>query len=407
VNLKPAAVTAFLAPLVLLSAATPSDAILSILVQGGRVIVSTPKGLFLHADGTKGWSPIPSPPNAPAGGCLNKSSGSGSTIYYSPPYRPLEGYELECVIGWGLWKSNDLGRTWSQVDDYHVFSSVFVHPGGVLYAIAAMRLDWPSVFPEANLRWRAFSSDDGGLTWQLLPGSQAYVQMSLAPCSSNPAHLCGNGTDVIRGHRLEYDPGKAEWTNPIGGRNGMTIEEFFQVGMGTSTTWAGWFPRTQENYFRYPFRPEGVTRFPAIWLHAGAARYTFRKGQPVEVEAVIEVMPRSSPAIISIPEIDSTQECWQVRSIDPEGVRSETARNVPEGPHSPESISMQAIVVGDRYRRAVDLSKMMSFDKPGVYTVQLRFANDALSRRRSGEPVDLAIWTGFLEGEKFTIEIAP
>jgi len=187
----------------------------------------------------------------------------------------------------------------------------------------------------------------------------------------------------------------------------MTIEEFFQAGMGTSTTWAGWFPPTLENYFRYPFGPEGVTGFPAIWLHAGAAPYTFRKGQPVEVEAVIEVMPRSSPAIISIPEIDSTQECWQVRSIDPEGVRSETARNVPEGPHSPESISMQAIAVGDRYRRTVDLSKMMRFDKPGVYTVQLRFANDALSRRRSGEPVDLAVWTGFLEGEKFTIEIAP
>src|SRR5262249_45030985 len=151
----------FLSSLVSLRAASPTDTILSTLVQDGRLVVSTPQGLFQHADGRmQGWSPISAPPNTLAGGCLNKSSGSGTTIFYSPPYRPLNGTESKCPLGWGLWKSVDLGRTWSHVDDDHAFSSVFVHPRGILYAVASLRTDWPSYFPEVNVRWRAFSSED-------------------------------------------------------------------------------------------------------------------------------------------------------------------------------------------------------------------------------------------------------
>ena len=57
--------------------------------------------------------------------------------------------------------------------------------------------------------------------------------------------------------------------------------------------------------------------------------------------------------------------------------------------------------VGQPYGKEIDLSRLMSFERTGVYRVQLTFNNSAAVKRNDGQ------WTGFFSGETFSIEIAP
>jgi hypothetical protein len=57
--------------------------------------------------------------------------------------------------------------------------------------------------------------------------------------------------------------------------------------------------------------------------------------------------------------------------------------------------------VGQPYRKEIDLGKFMSFDKPGLYRIQLTFDNSAARKRSDSQ------WTGFFSGEPFTVEITP
>ncbi len=160
-----------------------------------------------------------------------------------------------------------------------------------------------------------------------------------------------------------------------------------------------------ENYSQYPFGSN--ISLPGVRLYTQAAQYKFRVGERVGVRASIELMPVDPPLpFLALPDVDGTQEFWSVKYIDPGG------KHVfkPESPKAPSSGGVDPIVadaathvlkVGRPYRREIDLSRLMSFNKPGVYHVQLTFNGSAAFKRTGTE------WTGFIAGEPFTVEITP
>jgi hypothetical protein len=111
------------------------DTILSIVLQGDHIVVSTSLGLRETTGTAKGWSVMPLPPGTRPGGCLAGSNVETARLYYSPPVNSAR-HRDRCMAGLGLWTTADLGRTWTQVDRAHLFFSVFVHRSGVIYTAA-------------------------------------------------------------------------------------------------------------------------------------------------------------------------------------------------------------------------------------------------------------------------------
>ena len=121
-------------------------------------------------------------------------------------------------------------------------------------------------------------------------------------------------------------------------------------------------------------------------------------------------MPVDPPILfLEIPDVDWTQEFWGVKYINPEGYRLAAGSYGP--PYHPigkgnvdtlvAATTAHVLKVGQPYRREIDLSRLMSFEKPGVYRVQLTFSNSTAFKRNDAQ------WTGFFSGEPFSIEITP
>ena len=148
-------------------ASVRADTIRSILLQSDHIVVSTDLGLRVRTNSAKNWSVMPLPPGVRPGGCLNTSDVETAQLYYSPPIRAFP-EASGCMPGVGLWTTADYGRTWSQLDRTHGFSSVFVHRSGVIYAVGRSLEEVPDP-SEASFQGGSdlLSSTDGGRSWKL------------------------------------------------------------------------------------------------------------------------------------------------------------------------------------------------------------------------------------------------
>ena len=84
------------------------------------------------------------------------------------------------MAGRGLWMTADLGGSWTQVDRTHVFSSVFVHRSGVIYA-AGRNADGVSDFdgPYVTGGLDLLASRDGGMSWAAVIPESRFLTLAL------------------------------------------------------------------------------------------------------------------------------------------------------------------------------------------------------------------------------------
>ena len=386
------------------------DTITSIVLHGQHIVVSTSLGLREKTSDAKTWSLMPLPPGARPGGCLNKNDVEAAQIYYSPPVSAGGEWTASyCRPGLGLWVTTDLGRTWTQVDRAHVFFSVFVHRSGIIYAVGRSAEEVPD--PDQELNRDLLASKDGGMSWAVIPDYRSQ-DLSLFPCETNPDHVCVLLWGAIRPYRIEFAPEPNQWPKLSVLKSERAFEaepsdeQYLQPGTSTGTSPCCYQLRANlENYSQYPFGSK--ISLPGMRLFTEDRQYKFRVGERVSVHAAIELMPLDPPRpLLGLPDVDSTEEFWGMRYIDPEGKRGfkpESSKLRASGGSEPMVADATAHVlkVGQPYRKEIDLSRLLSFDKPGVYRVQLTFDNHTAFKRNAAE------WTGFFSGEPFTVEIAP
>jgi len=390
------------------------DTITSIVLQGDHIVVSTSLGLQERTSDAKTWSVMPLPPGARPGGCLNKNDVETAQLYYSPPVSSGSEWNSLCMAGHGLWMTADLGHTWTQVDRTHVFSSIFVHRSGVIYA-AGRNADGVSDFdgPYVNGGLDLLASRDGGVSWAAVIPEPRFLTLSLLQCAKDPEHVCAIGGDGIGASPIEFAPVPDQWpkfnlwqSDPGVVAKGSD-EEYLRPYLSTNNSSPCCYQlrASLENYSQYPFGSK--ISLPGVRLYTQATQYKFRVGERVSVRAAIELMPVDPPLpLLALPDVDGTEEFWGMKYVDPEGkrgVKPDSPKFHPSDGFSPTVATATAHVlkVGQPYRKEIDLSRLMSFEKPGVYRVQLTFDASPAIKRNNAE------WTGFISGEPFTIEIAP
>jgi hypothetical protein len=249
------------------------------------------------------------------------------------------------------------------------------------------------------------------VSWTAIPESR-FGAPELFKCARNPDHVCALVSGAIRGYRIEFAPEPNQWPKlsvwkiDAAFRAELSDEEYLLPGAGTGTSPCCYQLRASlENYSQYPFGSH--IWLPGVRLFTQAQQYKFRVGEPVNVRAAIELMPVDPPLpLLELPDVDGTQEFWGVKYIDPDGKRvfkPEWPKGHPVGEAEPVVADATAhfLKVGQAYRKEIDLGRLMTFEKPGVYRVQLTFNNSAAFKRNDGQ------WTGFISGEPFTVEITP
>jgi hypothetical protein len=193
--------------------AVRSDTILSVLRTNDVAVVSTRIGLFRSTLHTKKWVSVRLPAGVLPGGCLNGTDAATVRIFYSPPKERVSEQSDQCSVGFGLWLSEDLGATWTQVDEVHLFRSLFLHSDHLLFATLRDLSSQSNAFAELELfGGPVMISADHGKTWQKAGDSDKIPgALSLAQCNTNAAHICALGWSQ-RLYCMEYAPEQNKWT---------------------------------------------------------------------------------------------------------------------------------------------------------------------------------------------------
>lgn len=170
------------------------DTILSVLRTHDVAVVSTRIGLFQSTLHRKKWVSVGLPAGVSPGGCLNGTDAANLRIFYSPPKERVSEQSDQCSVGFGLWASEDLGATWTHVDEVHLFRSLFLHSNHLWFATLRDLSSQSNASAELELFGGPVTvSADDGKTWQKAGDSDKPGALSLAQCSTNPAHICALG----------------------------------------------------------------------------------------------------------------------------------------------------------------------------------------------------------------------
>jgi hypothetical protein len=382
------------------------DTILSIAVQGNHIVASTSLGLSVKTSGAKAWSAMPLPPRVRPGGCLNLSDVETAPIFYSPPAWPLWEWSDRCIKGWGLWKTTDFGRTWIQVDRTHVFTEIWVHRSGVIYAVGRLSA-WIPERQSLNERFYLLSSIDEGASWTIESGKE-FDYLSLFRCETNPDHVCGIA-GTIDGATGEYAPERKVWTfnrwvdptfMPPAMSARFSDQEYLKATMTTGTSPFYVFRANLQNWSLYPFGSR--LSLQSIQLSPLEKNYKFRSGEPANVRTTVEFMPVDPPLLrLELPDVDETNEFWGVKYIDPGGKRGGQYPEFSSFDKIATNATAHVLKVKEPYRKEIDLTGLMNLQMPGHYRVQLIFNNSAALKSNDAQ------WTGYLSSEPFTVEIIP
>jgi hypothetical protein len=231
------------------------------------------------------------------------------------------------MAGRGLWMTANLGGSWTQVDRTHLFSSVFVHRSGIIYA-AGRNADGVSDFdgPYVNGGLDLLASRDGGMSWAAVIPESRFLTLALLSCVKNPDHVCAITGNGIRGSQIKFAPVSNQWPtfdlwiSEAGFGAELSDEEYLRPYPSTNNSSPCCYQlrASLENYSQYPFGSK--ISLPGIRLFTRAMQYKFRVGERVSVRATIELMPVDPPLpLLALPDVDGTQEFWGGKYIDPEG----------------------------------------------------------------------------------------
>ncbi len=385
-----------------------TETILSVLRIGNVVVASTRTGMYQSSESQQKWIAVKLPKGVTTGGCLNVSDPGVTRLYYSPPVKvATEPYD-RCAIGFGLWMTADLGKTWKKLDGTHYFRSVLARSDGVLYASAGVPSEKTKVAETMEIFGGVpLVSRDGGKTWTDTTGAEPLpAVMNLSTCAKNAAHVCGGGWST-RLYSMEYAPEEKKWkvrlwfTGETNDRD-VTAEEYLSTGgMGSATSPCCFTQKaTLGNYYSLGFRD--VLQRTGVTLEAEKERYQFKSGSGAKVVVVtVNLLPGvPGPSAMALLDLEETEICWGVRYIDPAGGKHEAAPVITRL-NNPALGRAHLVEVGKPYRNTIDLQELVEMRKPGVYRMVLVFDNGKLKKRDENE------WTGRIVGTKvFEVEIS-
>lgn len=360
---------------------------------GAYVLAITEKTLYRANAQERVWTRLRPPAEMPLDGTFTRSPKDTNAVYFTA----ASGGTNQTP---GIYHSEDRGSSWRLLSKEHRFTSVFVHDGGELFALAARN--------DSFMADGVFTSKDNGRSWRdLSAGVRGLHLLHVFPDPKHTNLIClvGNG---IRNYVLHAEDERYQWT--------WTREwEFwpkhpdeprFFAGR-YSTTWALYMHfATLGNYFDYDF--DGRRETCAFRLVTDKTTYRFGKGEPVQIQATIRLYPEHLK--VKLVDLPVSQAVWGAKLKTPDTNYVSRFPSVSQGATEATSPKNGAFrTSGDfrtfeltsdtPYRRVIGLDRLHRFDQPGTYKVQLIYDSIRVADRELGE------WPGVFVSTPFEVEI--
>lgn len=413
----------------------------SIRVDKEWVLASNSSGIYASQVAEKRWRKISLPHSMPADGYFVQPQTATSTVYY---YVYNYNRQKTDEFRYGLYRSEDKGENWKLASDRYLFSEVYQHTDGVLYAIVSQVEE---IQPDKNERNseegnktgaqfvhpnRILQSADSGTHWFDITNtiSSGYYLSTIFPDPDHPDLICVRGNS-IRGYVFQATDSHYQWKSTREGdwkKDHPSKERFKRTASWTkmcdgTTTSSYTFPATLEYYFDYPFHnttldiffeylSPNTTYIPAFYLKTSQNHYQFKVGETIQIP--IELRFLCEEFGITIVDEPDDAGFWALKIITPSGQmetipswfskevhysrnRDETIQNI----RSNALLVDIALSAEESYSRKIDISRLIDFLEAGTYEIQLIYENFWLFRSEKDE------WGGSFYSNFFTIELIP
>jgi photosystem II stability/assembly factor-like uncharacterized protein len=259
-------------------------------VRSGESFVTTGSGLYKSTDGGDRWKPL----TKGLPGAEERLGRMGIAVAPSQPQRIYA--SVEARKGAGVYRSDDGGESWTQVNDDRRIGGR--GPGAMGIAVAP---DNPEVVYVANTS--TYRSTDGGHTFTAIKGAPG-------------------GDDYQR-----------IWINP---RNpqiiALTSDQGATISLNGGATWSSWYNQPTAQFYhvttdtRFPYRVYGAQQESGsieTTSRGDDGEITFREWHTVGVEeyGYIAVDPLDPDILYGGRITRTNQRTWEVADVSPEPVR--------------------------------------------------------------------------------------
>jgi len=136
----------------------------AVLPRTNDVFAASADGLYRAERFRKQWRRLPAPASVPFAGKFAQQPPTATALYYfvsTNTLREQGDSRPASLLGRGLYRSRDNGRTWPRVSRERDFEKIFLHPNGALYAI--VQRDPPGAHFQNGV---VIVSTDEGRTWR-------------------------------------------------------------------------------------------------------------------------------------------------------------------------------------------------------------------------------------------------
>jgi hypothetical protein len=403
--------------------------IVAVLATEKVVLATDGSRLFRAIKADPTWRPVTTPGLTTWLGRFAQVSAGARRLYFFPTrsdfvsvidepgtghthaLSPKEAREWNRPRTFGLYASGADGSDWEPVNRDYDFEDALAVADGTLYAIA-------SLHEGAERKIRAILSRDGGRSWEDITHNAERTGVGrisgLLPDPDHPNLVCLR-CEGMRGYILQAEDSLFNWTpsrESSWQSKHETSSDFFGThfyGSGIENFYDYLLDATFGNYFRFPFGSR--TSIEAFELAVDRTQYEFQKEGPKEVTATIRF--RRGDHASALQDLIGAVDFWGLRIEDGTGRRSlllpsvvtatmggpEVYERVRRDYDRRQELVKREVIAGRSYRRKVDLSKLITFERPGVYQVQLSYACPFWA----GE--GRARWTGGFSGPVMTVRI--
>jgi hypothetical protein len=394
----------------------------SVFVHRDWVFASTPSGLFRASNREKKWTELPLPKHVPYLGLLATQPADSPLVYYFNAPKGTA-WSLASTAGktFGLYRCDLNGQKWELRSSRYEFTHIRIHRDGVMYGIARLPVEIPEDPDRPLDSDRILMSSDSGKSWSNI-SNKISPFLSLVNVVADPDHndlvcvrACGKmGVFLYQAADKSYSWNKLperEWNERHGYDDYFFVPDYF-TGTTLFLNYA-----TLSNYFDYPFGDRVAV--PAFEISVGGHR-KFKKDEQIILP--VEVTFRNLPGEIATL-VDSREGnfVWGLKRVLPDGKREivDVARSdwgspytSPDGTHfiipvrkpmRPSAVELRfhRLSNGKSYTRAINLSAMCDFSKPGKYRLQLIYENGAIADAKKGE------WVGKFSGPVLEVTVTP
>jgi hypothetical protein len=324
----------------------------------------------------------------------------------------------------------------------NMITDLFVRGEGVLFAIRPVEIKPPPPpigwggFPVC--RDGLYRSDDGGRTWTSISRG-ALMSLheqgidSLDKIVQDPDHqgmVCvlgsifrGKALPIVRTQmRFQAADETYNWvaiTEEEWERRHHSDELFFRPQYSSSAAVLKYYA-TLSNYFEFPFGER--TEVPSFQIKVGGPP-SFKRGEPVGVPVEVTFLHGSGEVIArdqygtpigpdpvaflartggtaTLVDTERGHAAWGLRRVLPDKTR-EVVPPDKAAKAGPGGLAAHRLAHRQSYKRALNLSEMCDFSKPGAYRVQLVYDNARVADKDKGE------WVGLFSGPVFEINVSP